>query len=443
MGGLMAAARDQAARILRPEPDTAAKEIARDVSIDLAELPHAQLSEETVARRPAEAPGNPAIDKPAAAPAAPVAAAASAAPKSGKRKLVLMGIGSLLALAAAAYGVHFLLVGRFYVSTDDAYVRANNTMLGARVSGHIAAILPGDNVVVRTGDVIFRIDDGDYRIAVDSARTRIATQQATIDRIGRQVTALESAVEQAKAQLASADAALKRAGLDFDRQQALNTKGFASRATYEVSEAGRDQGVAAVKSAQAAYDAARDNVEVTKAQQAEARAQLAELQISLAKAQRDLDFTSVRAPVEGTFSNRLVNTGDFVVVGQRLGNVVPLNDVFIDANFKETQLKRIRPGQPVTISVDAYGHRKFAGVVDSISPAAGSVFTLLPPDNATGNFTKIVQRLPVRVRVPKDVAKQNLLRAGMSVYATVDTSNGAREADSEADLDAPVMAQPQ
>ena len=183
--------------------------------------------------------------------------------------------------------------------------------------------------------------------------------------------------------------------------------------------------MAAVKSAQAAYDAARDNVEVTKAQQAEARAQLAELQTSLAKAERDLDFTSVRAPVDGTFSNRLVNTGDFIQAGQRLGNVVPLNDVFIDANFKETQLKRIRPGQPVTISVDAYGHRKFAGVVDSISPAAGSVFTLLPPDNATGNFTKIVQRLPVRIRVPKDVAKQNLLRAGMSVYATVDTREGA------------------
>ena len=134
----------------------------------------------------------------------------------------------------------------------------------------------------------------------------------------------------------------------------------------------------------------------------------------------------MRAPVDGTFSNRLVNTGDFIAVGQRLGNVVPLNDVFIDANFKETQLKRIRPGQPVTISVDAYGHRKFAGVVDSISPAAGSVFTLLPPDNATGNFTKIVQRLPVRVRVPKDVARQNLLRAGMSVYATVDTTQRRR-----------------
>src|SRR5712671_6356330 len=433
----MAAARDQAARIVRAEPDTAEATFVRDASVADSPRPHA--SEETVARRPAETPDQPAIDKPGSAPAA---AAQSAAPKSGKRKVVLLGIGALLALAAAAYGVHYVLVGRFLVSTDDAYVRANSTTLGARVSGHIAAILPGDNAVVRKGEVVFRIDDGDYRIAVDAAPTKIATQQATIDRIGRQVTALESAVAQSRAQLASSEAALKRAGLDFERQQALSTKGFASRATFEVSEAGRDQGLAAVKSAQAAFDAARDNVEVTKAQQAEARAQLAELQTTLAKAERDLDFTYVRAPVDGTFSNRMVNTGDFVQAGQRLGNLVPLNDVFIDANYKETQLKRIRPGQPVKISVDAYGHRKFAGVVDSISPAAGSVFTLLPPDNATGNFTKIVQRLPVRVRVPKDVAAQNLLRAGMSVYTTVDTREGAADADSEADLDASPMVHP-
>jgi membrane fusion protein, multidrug efflux system len=428
----MAAARDQAARIVRTGPETAEDEAAREAADQL----RTQVAEEP-RRRPAETPD-------AERPGAPSDAAADAATaKPGKRKFVMIGVFGLLALAAIAYAVYFVFIGRFYVSTDNAYVRANSTTLGARVSGHVAAILPADNSIVRTGDVVFKIDDGDYRIAMESARSRIATQQATIDRIGRQVTALESAAEQAKAQLASADAALKRAGLDFDRQQTLSTKGFASRAAFEVSEAGRDQSLAAVKSAQAAFDAARDNVEVTKAQQAEARAQLAELQTQLAKAERDLAFTSVRAPVDGTFSNRIVNVGDFIQAGQRLGNVVPLNDVFIDANFKETQLKRIRPGQPVQISVDAYGHRKFAGVVDSISPAAGSVFTLLPPDNATGNFTKVVQRLPIRIRVPKDVAKQNLLRAGMSVYATVDTREGAADADSEADLDAPGKVQPQ
>ncbi|MCA6114513.1 HlyD family secretion protein [Bradyrhizobium sp. WSM 1738] len=424
----MAAARDQAARIVRAGPETA------EDDADVSAQPRAGVAEEAK-RRPTEAPAEAPV-------AAPVSAASAPAAKPGKSKFIMMGVLGLLALAAVGYGVYFVLVGRFYISTDDAYVRSNNTMLGARVSGHVAAILPRDNSLVRAGDVIFRIDDGDYRIAVDAARSKIATQQATIDRIGRQVTALESAVEQTKAQLTSAEAALKRAGLDFERQQALSTKGFASRATFEVSEAGRDQGIAAVRSAQAAFDAARDNVEVTKAQQAEARAQLAELQTQLAKAERDLAFTSVRAPVDGTFSNRLVNAGDFIQAGQRLANIVPLDDVFIDANYKETQLKRIRPGQPVKISVDAYGHRKFSGVVDSISPAAGSVFTLLPPDNATGNFTKIVQRLPVRIRVPKEVAKQNLLRAGMSVYTTVDTREGAADADSEADLDAPGTVQP-
>ncbi|MGJ4994198.1 HlyD family efflux transporter periplasmic adaptor subunit [Bradyrhizobium sp. HKCCYLS3077] len=436
----MAAAREQAVRARRPEaestPSQAKPEAARPQSSEAVSRKldtSADVTTEAPAERPAAPAGAPAAQKPEAATAAP--------PKSGKRKRVLAGIGLLLALAAAGYATHYFLVGRFMVSTDDSYVRANNTMLGARVAGHIHEIVPRDNSVVRKGDVIFRIDDGDYKIAVDAARAKIATQEATIARIGRQVAAQQSAVEQAQANLTSSEAAMKRAGLDYERQQALSTKGFASHATFEQSEAARDQGLAAVRAARAAFDAARDNVEVTKAQQTEAEAQLAELKTSLAKAERDLEFATVRAPVDGTFANRLVNTGDFVAVGQRLGNVVPLDDVFIDANFKETQLKRIRAGQPVTIKVDAYGARGFKGAVDSISPAAGSVFTLLPPDNATGNFTKIVQRLPVRIRVPKDVARQNLLRAGMSVYVTVDTTDGAKDADNDGDLDAPATVQ--
>jgi len=436
----MAAAREQAVRARRPDAEEAPGQVKRDAARPQAHDvvqhkpadPKADVTTEAPLELPAAPAGAPAGEKPQAGPAAP--------PKSGKRKRVLAGVGLLLALAAAGYATHYFLVGRFMVSTDDSYVRANNTMLGARVSGHIQEILPRDNSVVRKGEVIFRIDDGDYKIAVDAARARIATQEATIARIGRQVAAQQSAVEQAQANLTSSEAAMKRAGLDYERQQALSSKGFASHATFEQSEAARDQGIAAVRAAQAAFDAARDNVDVTKAQQAEAQAQLAELKTQLAKAERDLEFATVRAPVEGTFSNRLVNTGDFIAVGQRLGNVVPLDDVFIDANFKETQLKRIRPGQPVTIKVDAYGARGFKGVVDSISPAAGSVFTLLPPDNATGNFTKIVQRLAVRLRVPKDVARQNLLRAGMSVYVTVDTTD-AKDADSNADLDAPATVQ--
>lgn len=438
----MATSRDQAARVLRQEAVetiSANDEAAIGTSAVLAEQLRSGVAEETK-RRPSQAPEKPATDQPAPnAPGAP----AAAAPKSGKRKFVMMGIGIVLALAAASYAGYYTLVGRFFVSTDDAYVRANNTMLGARAAGHISSILARDNTLVHAGDIVLRIDDGDYKIAVDAAATRIATQQATIDRIGRQIAALGSQVAQAKAQLVSAEAGLKRADLDYERQQALSSKGFASRATFETSEAGRDQGAAAVKAAQAAYDVAVSNVDVAKAQQAEAQAQLAELKTTLAKAERDLAFTAVRAPVDGIFSNRLVSAGDFVAVGQRLGNVVPLDDVYIDANFKETQLKRIRAGQPVTIKVDAYGMRKFSGVVDSIAAGAGSVFTLLPPDNATGNFTKIVQRVPVRIRVPKSVAKQHLLRAGMSVYATVDTNKGAPDADSEIDLDDPTMIHPQ
>jgi len=423
----MAAARDQAARVLHDGPEQA------EGSSGLGEQLRTHVVEEGK-RRPAETPSAPPGDQPAA-PAKGAAPATASQPKSGRRKFVLIGFLALLAIAAASYATYYLVVARLYVSTDDAYVRANNSMLGARVAGHIAAILPDDNTLVHKGDVIFRIDDGDYRIAVDAARTKIGTQEATIARFGRQVAAAVSAVEQAQANLASAEAGLKRAGLDYDRQQSLSNKGFASHATFEQSEAARDQGVAGVKAAQAAFDAARDNVEVTRAQQAEAQAQLAEFKTQLAKAERDLEFTFVRSPVDGTFSNRLVNPGDYIAVGQRLGNVVPLDDVFIDANFKETQLKRIRPGQPVTIKVDAYGFRKFKGTIESLSPASGSVFTLLPPDNATGNFTKIVQRLPVRIKIPKDVARQNLLRAGMSVYATVDTTKGAEDADSDADLD--------
>jgi membrane fusion protein (multidrug efflux system) len=412
----MAGPRDQAARIVRPEPEPANNGAPGRTAH--AENAEANVSEPVIARGPA-------VEAPAAAP---VAAAKTAAPKSGKKKVILLGVGALLAAAGVYYGVNYYLVGRFMVSTDDAYVRANNSTLGARVAGHIAAIVPGDNAMVKAGDVLFRIDDGDYRIAVDAARRKIATQQATIDRIGRQVTAMQSVVEQAGAQLASADAMSKRAQLDFDRQDALSTKGFASRAIFETSQATRDQAAASVLAAKAAADAARDNVEVTKAQQNEARAQLAELQSSLDKAQRDLDFTAVKAPVDGIFSNRLVNAGDFVSVGQRLANVVPLDDVYIDANFKETQVRRLKPGQPVSIELDADNSRAIEGTVDSLAPAAGSVFTLLPPDNATGNFTKIVQRVPVRLKVPSDIAKEHILRAGMSVYVRVNTKPGAEPA---------------
>ena len=412
----MATSRDQAVRVLHSELDDSTGASSQNVTPLEAPRPHAP--EDTVAR----APKSP--DAEAPAPAGDTATSAPAAPKSGKRKFVLMGVGALLALAAIGYGINYMLVGRFMISTDDAYVRANNTTLGAKVAGYLGKIAVGDNVKVKAGDLIFKLDDGDYVNAVEAARNKIATQEATIERIGRQITAQSSAVEQAQAQLTSAEAAVKRAQSDYDRQDALSIKGFASKATFEVSQATRDQAVASVQAAKAAYDAARDNVEVVKAQQQEARGQLAELKTALAKAERDLGFTTIRAPVDGVFSNRMVNEGDYIQPGQRLGNVVPLDDVFIDANFKETQLARLKPGQHVKIWIDAHSDQPVEGIVDSLSPASGSVFTLLPPDNATGNFTKIVQRVPVRIRVPAAVGQENLMRAGMSVYVTVDTKPG-------------------
>jgi membrane fusion protein, multidrug efflux system len=340
---------------------------------------------------------------------------------SASRKHILQGVGALALLGAAWFAYDYLTAGRYIVSTDDAYVRADATTLGAKVSGYVAAIEAGDNSFVRAGDIIARIDDGDYKLAVDAARDRVATQRATVERIGNQVTAQFAAVAQAKAQLVSSQAARTRAESELVRQQALATKEFASKQTLEQAQANRDQSVAAVASAQAAIEGANANVEVLKSQQQEAARTLKELQTAQAKAERDLSFTQVRAPIDGVLGNRAMQVGDFVQTGQRLAALVPLAGVYIDANFKETQLSNLRPGQRVKVSVDALPEHDITGEVASVAPASGSVFSLLPPDNATGNFTKIVQRLAVRIRLPADVTDKRLLRPGMSVVVNVNT----------------------
>ncbi len=341
------------------------------------------------------------------------------------RKLVLMGAAAAVLLAGSWLGYDYLTVGRFVVTTDDAYVRAYNTTLGAKVAGYVSEFLVEDNTKVRAGDVIARIDDGDYRLAADAARDKIATQQATIERFDRQIDAQRANIEQMRAQLFSAQAGQKRMQSELERQQALAGKEFATKQTLEQSTANRDQADASVRSAQAGLDSAIANLDVLQAQKKEAARSLDELKTALAKAQRDLSFAEVRAPVDGVVANRAAQVGDFVQTGQRIAALVPLSNVFIDANFKETQLARVRPGQPVSISVDALPDEKFSGVVTSVSPASGAVFSLLPPDNATGNFTKIVQRLAVRIQVPPDVAERAALRPGMSVIAAVNTRPAA------------------
>jgi membrane fusion protein, multidrug efflux system len=369
-------------------------------------------------------------------PASPVADGSQAAPAAAgnhRRRRLLVAIAAALAVGAAGwYGDHWLTVGRFIVSTDDAYVRAHNTTLAAKVSGYLASVEVEDNSFVHAGDVIARIDDGDFVLAVDSARDKVATQQAAVERIGRQIVAQQANVEQTKAQLASAQAARTQTASEYERQQALASKEFASRQTLEKVLAARDQAVAGVDSARAALEAAQANVDVLKAQQQEAARTLDELKTALAKAERDLSFTVIRAPIDAALGNRAVQTGDYVQPGQRLASLVPLDEVYIDANFKETQLARLQPGQSVDISIDALPGDTVHGTIDSVSPASGSVFSLLPPDNATGNFTKIVQRLPVRIRVPAEVAKQQVLRPGMSVVVSVNTKSQAATANSAA-----------
>ena len=341
-------------------------------------------------------------------------------------KLALLGAVLLVAVGAAGtFGYRWWTVGRFIEATDDAYVGAHNTTLAAKVAGYVSTIAVEDNSRVRAGDVIATIDDGDFRLAVDAARDKVATQQATVDRIGQQVIAQRASVDQAKAQLTSAQAAATRTRLELDRQQSLAQRDFASRQTLEQAQSNRDQAVAGVQSGQAAVDAAAANVDVLKAQQQEAVRALDELRTALAKAERDFSFTVIRAPVDGVIGNRAVQTGDFVQTGQRLASLVPLDEVYVDANFKETQLAHLRPGQKVAITVDALPDQAIEGTVTSLAPASGAVFSLLPPDNATGNFTKIVQRLPVRVRVPADVAASGVLRPGMSVVVSVNTKAGA------------------
>jgi len=387
-----------------------------------ANVPAAETSSpQPDAKGPATAPAQP---QPAELPPA-VPTGKKRPARRGRRKIAL---GALLAVAlgvAGWFGYDWWTVGRFTVSTDDAYVQAYNTTLAAKVPGYVASVLVTDNTRVHAGDVIATIDDGDYQLAVESARRKVATQQATITRISHQIAAQEAAVEQAKTQLVSAQAAAKRTELELARQVSLVARDASSRQLLEQAQANRDQAVAAVQGARAAIDSALANVEVLKGQEQEAISTLGELKTALAKAERDLSFTVIRAPIDGVIGNRAVQTGDYVQIGQRLASLVPLDEVYISANFKETQLARLKPGQKASIEVDALPEHAIEGTVESFSPASGAVFSLLPPDNATGNFTKIVQRLPVRIRVPAAVAREGLLRPGMSVVVRVSTKPGS------------------
>lgn len=375
--------------------------------------------------RPLPAP-QPAVE-PAAASPLPREASETPGTSRSLRRTALLILGPLALVAAAWYGYQWWTFGRFQISTDDAYIGADIATVAAKVSGYVTDVEVTDNSRVKTGDVIARVDDGDYRLAAQTAKDRIGVQQAAIERIGRQITAQDAAIEQAKVQLPAAEADAKRARLDLDRQKGLATRDYSSRQTLEAAEASSTKADASVLGAKAAIDAAIANRKVLEAQKVEAEGTLKQLQTALAVAERDLSFTIIRAPFDGVIGNRAVQKGDFVQPSQRLASLVPLDTVYIDANFKETQLSRLRPGQPVEVEIDAMPGHVFQGKVVSFAPASGSVFSLLPPENATGNFTKVVQRLPVRIRVEQREEEYGLLRPGMSVIVSVNTKEGAAD----------------
>jgi membrane fusion protein (multidrug efflux system) len=378
---------------------------------------------------------SPGVPAPMSAAGAPATLKPAPAKRAGMRRLIV----PVLILAALSYGgktaYDWFVEGRFLVSTDDAYVGANTSIIAAKAMGHLTTVPVVDNQVVHEGDLLASIDDGDYQNAVDSARARIATQDATIARFGRQIDAQGAIIAQAEAQVASAAAQVKsaeadveRAALEYDRSYKLAQTNFGSQQRLEQATADRDRTaatLAAAKASQASTAAAlvgaKANLDVLKAQQDEAARQRAELVTALAMAERNLSFTRVIAPFDGVVGNKAAQVGALVQPGTRLMALVPVNDSYVDANFKETQLADIKPGQKVDVAIDALDGRVVEGVVSSISPASGAQFSLLPPDNATGNFTKVVQRVAVRITFPEEVLKAAVLRPGLSVVATVHT----------------------
>jgi membrane fusion protein (multidrug efflux system) len=297
-------------------------------------------------------------------------------------------------------------------------------VIAPKIAGYVKSIPVDNNVRVTAGTPLLLLDDSDYRNAFDQTEAQVATQQAALSRIDQQIVAGGAQVNEAQANIASAQAAAANTKVEFERATALAGKSFGTQQAVDAAQAALLQANAAVDAARAGLNTAEANVAVLNAQKAEARRVLAQYRIASDKAQLDLDHTIVRAPFDGVVGNKAAEPGEYVQPGDRLMALVPLQDVYIDANFKETQLEELKPGQTVKISVDAYPDRDIEGTVVSVAPASGSMFSLLPPDNATGNFTKVVQRVPVRIRVPADVAAQDLIRPGMSVVVAVDTRTG-------------------
>ena len=368
-------------------------------------------------------------EAPAAIPDAPPAPAAAndAAPKAAparkrsRRPLVFAGIGAVVLLAGGYYGYDWFTTGRFIVSTDDAYVSGDIATISSKLPGYVAKVNVVANQTVKAGDPLVTLDDGDYRIARDQAQAQIDTAKLTLTRIDAQITGAEAGLAQAEAQKQALLAAQANAEAAQKRAASLASTNVASQSTLDQANAALQQANAQVAAGDASISLAQSQVAVLKGQRAEAESQLKTLGLALDKANRDLGFTVLRAPYDGVVGNLAVQTGDLVSAGARLAALVPTTALYVDANFKETQLAQLVPGEAVTVRVDAMDGKPIAGTVESLAPASGSVFSLLPAENATGNFTKVVQRVPVRIALPADVLASGRLKAGLSVVVEADT----------------------
>ncbi|MDH6265468.1 membrane fusion protein (multidrug efflux system) [Rhizobium sp. SG_E_25_P2] len=362
------------------------------------------------------------------APTAPAQASdampAKAKSKGATKKVVL----SLMLIAGLAGGVYYghdwWVEGRFMVSTDDAYIEGDITNIASKVSGYVAHVDVVANRRVKKGDPLVTLDAGDYRIAVEQADAAIATQKLALARFDAQIEAARASLAQADASKTALQATLRGAEITEQRASKLAANNAGTVADLDNAKVSLDQARANLLGADSAIASAKANIAVVTAQKAEAESEIRSLELSKDKAARDLSFTVIKAPFDGVAGNIAVQDGDFVSAGQKLAALVPVTELYVDANFKETQLAGIHPGAAVTLEVDALGGEILHGEVVSIAPASGSVFSLLPPENATGNFTKVIQRVPVRIRLPKDALESGHLRAGLSVIAEVDSRTG-------------------
>ena len=368
-------------------------------------------------RLPQEPPANP----PAVTPAATM---------RGKRLMrgLLLASVAVAALAAAAdYGWGYWTTGRFQVSTDDAYVKADSTTIAPKVSGHIADVLVADNEPVKAGQILARIDDRDFKVSLEQARAQVEAAEANIANKQSALVAQQSAIDAARATVEADKADQTFAEQDDKRYSELARQGFGTIQNAQQAASRITAARAAVTRDTATLASATKQLDVIKAEVQQAKAALDSAKAAEDQAGLNLSYTALTAPIDGVIGNRTLRVGQYVQAGTQLMAVVPTDAAYIVANYKETQLTDVYPGQKVTVEVDTFPGKVFEGHVDSISPASGQEFALLPPDNATGNFTKVVQRIPVKIVLDHGSPLSVTLRPGMSVYPTIDTNPAASE----------------